>query len=573
MCFNYQRILGTTILAGCLGLFSFGQNNMITKVSEIGFSPNTAYSTDASAILPGTPTTNSEDIVSVGSHLNKVTNLFDNVVVYQDSTYDEGRQHKIFFNLPPSANYNQLGTAVSNGPFGNYWVGHSMIVNGTEYCYLVKVDPSGTPLYAHVYGKGHIKEIEYHVQSDAMIVYGHNANGNLFVMSLDPNPGSTLTNDYNWGWELESYSSGVPARQTAHDMAIEPNDAEIVLQGTSQDVVTNDQDVCVWRFRSDGVLQWQFDYGQPNSREQARGICIGPGGPAGPPYNLVMAINRAANFVVTKLDPNNGLVIGVPQEYSNPNGVRLQPQDIEYSVVNNRFYVCGGARSGANRDGMVVPIEVSLQTTATTFSAYSTVYTPVFEQARFAFNKVLPEPSGNICFSGSAYHSNTGGFAGGFWLLRTNPLGQDPTMCSTSPLIDAAPYVLPTDTRIEVINKDISLETAISGGPMDVEQGGACELYAFKDAHPSPGEIAAESGSNMTLFPNPANSHVQVQLSSDVNETWEVQLLDITGRNAKQTLQASNGNLSVDISELPAGMYFVRATNGSDVHVQQLIVE
>jgi hypothetical protein len=70
------------------------------------------------------------------------------------------------------------------------------------------------------------------------------------------------------------------------------------------------------------------------------------------------------------------------------------------------------------------------------------------------------------------------------------------------------------------------------------------------------------------MYPNPANTAISVQ-TGGVAATIEI--YDITGRVVKNV--TPNGSVStIETSELPAGVYFVRVTNGSNVSTQKLTI-
>ena len=64
----------------------------------------------------------------------------------------------------------------------------------------------------------------------------------------------------------------------------------------------------------------------------------------------------------------------------------------------------------------------------------------------------------------------------------------------------------------------------------------------------------------MTLFPNPTAGYFQIQ---GVTGDYTIQILDSTGA-VYQTLSSPVGTISVDISTLPTGLYFISAINDSN---------
>lgn len=72
--------------------------------------------------------------------------------------------------------------------------------------------------------------------------------------------------------------------------------------------------------------------------------------------------------------------------------------------------------------------------------------------------------------------------------------------------------------------------------------------------------------SGISVFPNPANSKVEVRLGEEVNET--IILVDLIGR-AVLTADLVAGKVSLDLSNLTVGTYFIRVGN----RVQKLTVK
>jgi PKD repeat protein len=67
------------------------------------------------------------------------------------------------------------------------------------------------------------------------------------------------------------------------------------------------------------------------------------------------------------------------------------------------------------------------------------------------------------------------------------------------------------------------------------------------------------------LYPNPARSEITLQFALSASADVVVSILDVTGRTIKQlknNFDVGNTELQVDISELPAGAYFVQVNDG-----------
>ncbi len=73
------------------------------------------------------------------------------------------------------------------------------------------------------------------------------------------------------------------------------------------------------------------------------------------------------------------------------------------------------------------------------------------------------------------------------------------------------------------------------------------------------------------LFPNPANNTLNIQLKSEVNTNVMMSIFDNTGRIV-YSQSISNTNQSIDISQIPSGIYFVKIQNNSVQQVERLII-
>ena len=95
-------------------------------------------------------------------------------------------------------------------------------------------------------------------------------------------------------------------------------------------------------------------------------------------------------------------------------------------------------------------------------------------------------------------------------------------------------------------------------------------LYCIYQSCDVDGATSTEEVTTPTLamFPNPATD--VVRLSGGNNH--EVELLDLSGR-VVGTTGVFNGSATINVSELPAGVYLARiAQNGQAVRTERLVV-
>lgn len=80
-------------------------------------------------------------------------------------------------------------------------------------------------------------------------------------------------------------------------------------------------------------------------------------------------------------------------------------------------------------------------------------------------------------------------------------------------------------------------------------------------------------GTGLTLYPNPANTELNVALTLDEGGMYTIAFFDLQGRMVKEKVMNldSNQNLRFDISDLESGIYLVQVSNGRDSFTEKLI--
>lgn len=82
-------------------------------------------------------------------------------------------------------------------------------------------------------------------------------------------------------------------------------------------------------------------------------------------------------------------------------------------------------------------------------------------------------------------------------------------------------------------------------------------------------------GANMTLCPNPASDHFNVQFENNMRQSCVIEITDAAGRVAKRVDLGSEAgiNATVPVDDLNKGLYFVKTSLGNRQAVQKLLVE
>ena len=88
------------------------------------------------------------------------------------------------------------------------------------------------------------------------------------------------------------------------------------------------------------------------------------------------------------------------------------------------------------------------------------------------------------------------------------------------------------------------------------------------------GEIMPDN--NFSVFPNPA-THELVVRSSEFGNKSELTIYNLPGEKVFQShitpgASGLTSQISVDVSQLPSGIYFVKVTNGEKISTRKLII-
>ena len=97
-------------------------------------------------------------------------------------------------------------------------------------------------------------------------------------------------------------------------------------------------------------------------------------------------------------------------------------------------------------------------------------------------------------------------------------------------------------------------------GPCDSIDAGETEDYSLVVFPSTQGIIQPPENSSWTIFPNPAENSVCVNLPNNASSA-KVEMLDVLG-NVLYYNTTSSEKADIDLSALPHGMYFVKITSG-----------
>lgn len=126
-----------------------------------------------------------------------------------------------------------------------------------------------------------------------------------------------------------------------------------------------------------------------------------------------------------------------------------------------------------------------------------------------------------------------------------------------------------TSSAIDDNAKLLSIEPTVTAVIANGKKAFGASVRCIKDYSSDIQIIDVNKSFNM--FPNPANNTLNIQLISNVNTEMMLSIFDNTGRMV-YTQSVSNTNQSIDISQIPAGIYFVKIQNSAAQQVERLII-
>lgn len=86
--------------------------------------------------------------------------------------------------------------------------------------------------------------------------------------------------------------------------------------------------------------------------------------------------------------------------------------------------------------------------------------------------------------------------------------------------------------------------------------------------------IMQDQPESFTLYPNPASSLVIVEVPAIEIKDAQLSLIDLTGKVViRQKVDAGNGKVQLDVSDLPKGLYFVKYENGGKPELKRLVIQ
>ena len=90
----------------------------------------------------------------------------------------------------------------------------------------------------------------------------------------------------------------------------------------------------------------------------------------------------------------------------------------------------------------------------------------------------------------------------------------------------------------------------------------------FKEDNEDIDNITEEQISSVQIYPNPVNDRIFIEAETEIEE---VVVYDIYGRHQVTETPSRQGNLSIDLSDLKSGIYFVKINTEKGNIVRRII--
>lgn len=87
-------------------------------------------------------------------------------------------------------------------------------------------------------------------------------------------------------------------------------------------------------------------------------------------------------------------------------------------------------------------------------------------------------------------------------------------------------------------------------------------------SHVSIDEIESE---DISIYPNPADNKINIELHDEQIESAQIEIIDTTGRSIYINNTSSNNEISIDVSNLSKGIYFIKLNTEDRQYIQKFI--
>ncbi len=165
---------------------------------------------------------------------------------------------------------------------------------------------------------------------------------------------------------------------------------------------------------------------------------------------------------------------------------------------------------------------------------------------------------------------------GGAGCINANPLfvgAGDYHLQAASPCIDSGDPAFGPGAMYPLWTTDLDMTARVKGAYVDM---GAYEypvkitphIHLLKPESP-------EAEQNLDIYPNPAVDKVNVSIEGDVQDNINIDIYDLTGKRMLHTeeLTMKNSIISLDVTQIPDGIYLMKIETGDTRITKKLIVK
>ena len=126
-------------------------------------------------------------------------------------------------------------------------------------------------------------------------------------------------------------------------------------------------------------------------------------------------------------------------------------------------------------------------------------------------------------------------------------------------------------------NEELFVNGVISSSEFDSLRS-SCKVVTTNSSLMRNANVASLNSSKSTILefaisPNPANTTLGVELNN-FNEslTYEYQIVDLSGRLIYQKTNKGLNKLSIDVSDIAEGAYFLKVTDGTMIKTSKFVI-
>lgn len=407
--------------------------------------------------------------------------------------------------------------------------------------------------------------IAIELQSDGKIVVGAETNDTATIAPLNGkflilryNSNGSLDNTFatNGILSVANTSTADPATYTS-DLLIQP-DGKIILCGAYYNTANSTNFIFI-RANTNGTLDNTF--GSNGIASVATTL-----GEAAPTCMSIQTDNKIAfaglvdnqtsnSPFISRLNVNGtvdqtfGSAGFVTPAYSGSTGFT----DIKLDG-NGKIIVCGN-----DNNGSIIARFSNSGNADATFGNAGSIITPISTQQNESFEQMVLQPDGKIIAAGFA--------DGHFALVRTTTQGSLDATFGTNGVVTTT-FTSGVGSEANAIELQSDGKIVLGGSNITANMNAAFEFALARYNNASIATIIRQQDldSPLSIFPNPANEIIQINLGKFIIES--VRIFDLSGK----LIQNAENTKWLDVSELPNGVYNLTVVSEGNTVTKKLVI-